>query len=88
MEGVSVTVEEVEEEAQFDSIGGIDKRPRCLYALTGFKVWLGSIFTDGKKLVSDGADNSIVVHDFSGEDDIAEGFQFEDDDLEDFLDFD
>mmetsp|Transcript_10536 Transcript_10536/g.13326 ORF Transcript_10536/g.13326 Transcript_10536/m.13326 type:complete len:574 (-) Transcript_10536:175-1896(-) len=89
VEGVSVTSgEDLEEEAQFDSIGGIDKRPRCLYALTGFKVWLGSIFTDGKKLVSDGADNSIVVHDFSGEDDNAEGFLFEDDDLEDFLDFD
>lgn len=88
-EGVAVPVgEEDEEEAQFDDISSIDKRPRCLYALTGFKVWLGSIFTDGKKLVSDGADNSIVVHDFSGEDDSAEGFLFEDDDLEDFLDFD
>jgi hypothetical protein len=77
-----------EEEAQFDDISGSDRRPRCLYALTGFKVWLGSIFTNNKKLVSDGADNSIVVHDFSGEDDNAEDFLFEDDDLEDFLDFD
>ena len=77
-----------EEEAQFDDIGGLDKRPRCLYALTGFKVWLGSIFTNQKKLVSDGADNAIVVHNFSGEDDNIEDFLFEDDDLEDFSDFD
>ena len=78
-----------EEEAQFDDVGGLDKRPQCLYALTGFKVWLGSIFTNNKKLVSDGADNAIVVHDFSGEDDNIEDFQFEDDDdLEDFLDLD
>jgi WD40 repeat protein len=76
-------------EAQCDDIGGLDKRPRCLYALTGFKVWLGSIFTNGKKMVSDGADNAIVVHNFSDEDDGIQDFLFEeDDDLEDFSDFD
>jgi hypothetical protein len=56
------------------------KRPKCLYALTGYKVWLGSIFTSTKKLVSDGADNTIVVHDFSGEDEENEiEFSFEED---------
>merc|ERR1712127_722330 len=45
-------------------------RPACMYALTGYKVWLGSILTDAKRLISDGADNTIVVHDFSGEDDL------------------
>ena len=39
--------------------------PTCLYALTGYKVWLGSIVTDGTRLLSDGADNTIVLHDFS-----------------------
>lgn len=41
--------------------------PKCLYGLAGYKVWLGSINTDadGSKLVSDGADNRLVVHDFS-----------------------
>ena len=29
------------------------------------QVWLGSICTDGQRLVSDGADNKIVIHDFS-----------------------
>lgn len=76
-----------EEEAYYDDVGGDDRRPRCLYALTGYKVWLGSIFTNGMKLVSDGADNTVVVHDFSGEEDSSEGFTFEDDDLED-LSFD
>lgn len=40
---------------------------RCLYGLGGFKVWLGSVATDGVRLVSDGKDNAIVVHDFSEE---------------------
>jgi hypothetical protein len=29
------------------------------------QVWLGSIDTDGQRLVSDGADNRLVLHDFS-----------------------
>eukprot|EP00980_Cylindrotheca_fusiformis_P024582 scaffold12116_cov125-Cylindrotheca_fusiformis.AAC.9 len=62
--------EEDEGEAQYDDLGGIDTRPRCLYAMTGYKVWLGSIFADNKKLVSDGADNTIIVHSFDGEEDV------------------
>ena len=73
-----------EEEAYYDDIGVLDKRPKCLYALTGYKAWLGSMFTNGKKLITDGSDNTIVSHDFSGEDDNSEGFMYEDDDLEDF----
>ena len=76
-----------DDEAFYDDVGGIDRRPRCLYALTGYKVWLGSIFTNGKKLVSDGADNTIVVHDFSGEDKNTEGYLFEDDDSEEGFSF-
>lgn len=72
-----------EEEAYYDNIGDVDRRPECLYAMTGYKVWLGSMFTNGEKLVTDGSDNTIVTHDFSGDDDSTEGFLFEDDDLED-----
>ena len=38
---------------------------RCLYGLVGYKVWLGSVVTDGTRLVSDGSDNVVIVHDFS-----------------------
>lgn len=43
--------------------------PRCLYGLGGYKVWLGSINTggDGLRILSDGADNTIIVHNFSAE---------------------
>jgi len=41
-----------------------NNNPKVLYALSGYKVWLGSIFANGSKLVSDGADNSIIVHSF------------------------
>jgi len=43
--------------------------PRCLYGLGGYKVWLGSVSTggDGLRLLSDGADNTIIVHNFSAE---------------------
>ena len=37
----------------------------CLYQFVGYKVWMGSLWTDGKRIVSDGADNTIVVHDFT-----------------------
>ena len=37
----------------------------CLYQFVGYKVWLGSLITDGDRLISDGADNTVVVHDFS-----------------------
>jgi len=63
-------VEEEENEAQYDDIGATDNRPRCLYAMTGYKVWLGSIFAGKTKLVSDGADNTIIVHSFDGEEDM------------------
>ncbi len=76
--------DEEEEEALYDDIGVEDRRPDCLYAMTGYKMWLGSIFADADKLVTDGSDNTIVTHDFSGDDDSTEGFSFEDDDLEDF----
>ena len=39
--------------------------PKCLYGLGGYKVWLGSVWSDGTRLVSDGRDNLVVVHDFS-----------------------
>ncbi len=83
--------EDDEDEAQFDDIGGLDRRPQSLYALMGYKVWLGSIFSNGKRLVSDGADNAIVVHDFSGEDSTVKDLLLEDDDdddLEDYSNFD
>jgi WD40 repeat protein len=75
---------EDESEAQYDDVGGNEHRPRCLYAMTGYKVWLGSIFADGKKLASDGADNTIIVHSFDGEEDVM--FR-EDDDEEGGLAF-
>jgi hypothetical protein len=31
---------------------------------------MGSLWTDGKRIISDGSDNTIIVHDFEkGEDD-------------------
>jgi len=68
---------EQEDSAEYDSERGKDRRPRCLYALTGYKAWLGSVFTNENKLVSDGADNTIVVHDFSGKNDDGQGFLYE-----------
>lgn len=62
--------EQDEGEAQYDDVGGNETRPRCMYAMTGYKVWLGSIFADSKKLASDGADNTIIVHSFDGEEDV------------------
>jgi WD40 repeat protein len=62
----STDEEDEEEEAQYDDVGSSESRPRCLYAMTGYKVWLGSIFANGKKLTSDGADNTIIVHSFDG----------------------
>lgn len=40
---------------------------KCMYALTGYKLWLGSACTDGKRLISDGGESSIIVRDFSRE---------------------
>jgi WD40 repeat protein len=41
-----------------------DSNNALLYQFRGYKVWLGSLWTDGRRLVSDGADNTIIVHDF------------------------
>jgi len=38
---------------------------KCLYALTGYKLWLGSICTDGHRLISDGGNENIIMRDFS-----------------------
>jgi len=34
------------------------------YLLGGFKAWLGSFWTDGERLISDGADNNISILEF------------------------
>lgn len=41
--------------------------PLPLYGLGGYKVWIGSVCVDdeGKRLVSDGMDDAVIVHDFS-----------------------
>jgi hypothetical protein len=46
---------------------GKQQAAKCIYALTGYKLWLGSICTDGHRIVSDGGENSIIVRDFSKE---------------------
>jgi WD40 repeat protein len=62
-----------------------NKRPRVLYALSGYKVWLGSIFANDRKLVSDGADNSIIVHSYDEDpEDVLRSREEDDDDAEDF----
>jgi WD40 repeat protein len=38
-----------------------------LYQFRGYKVWLGSLWTDGVRIVSDGSDNTVIMHDFSVE---------------------
>jgi len=43
-----------------------DERRQFLYQFVGYKVWLGSLWTDGTRVVTDGADNTVIVHDFSG----------------------
>ena len=57
--------------------GGLDGTMRIwdvvekesLYQFVGYKVWLGSLWTDGSRLISDGSDNSIIVHDFEKDSD-------------------
>jgi WD40 repeat protein len=52
--------------------GGLDGSMRIwdvqegasLYQFIGYKVWLGSVWTDGSRLVSDGSDNIVILHDF------------------------
>jgi WD40 repeat protein len=38
---------------------------KCMYQFAGYKVWLGSLWTDGVRLVTDGADNTVILHDFN-----------------------
>merc|ERR1711907_20461 len=40
------------------------KTPTVLYALSGYKKSLSSIFANERKLVSDGTGSSVVVHSF------------------------
>jgi WD40 repeat protein len=40
-------------------------KPEVLYNFVGYKVWLGSICNHGNCLLSDGSDNSIIIHDFT-----------------------
>jgi WD40 repeat protein len=42
-------------------------KAKCIYALTGYKLWLGCACTDGKRLISDGGDSSVIIRDFSRE---------------------
>mmetsp|Transcript_24175 Transcript_24175/g.34587 ORF Transcript_24175/g.34587 Transcript_24175/m.34587 type:complete len:560 (-) Transcript_24175:132-1811(-) len=41
--------------------------PWPLYGLGGYKAWIGSVCVDdeGKRLISDGMDDAVIVHDFS-----------------------
>jgi WD domain, G-beta repeat len=41
------------------------REKRLLYQFRGYKVWLGSLWTDGQRLCSDGSDNTIVLHKFT-----------------------
>lgn len=54
-------------EAEVGSEVGNIFQTKCMYALTGYKLWLGSACTDGKRLISDGGESSIIVRDFSKE---------------------
>ncbi len=71
-------------EAQYDDIQPNDSRPQCLYALSGYKVWLGSIYASSGKLISDGADNTIIVHSFENEEEVLFSEDDDDDDIEGF----
>lgn len=75
---------EIDLEAQYDDIQVNDSRPQCLYALSGYKVWLGSIFTNSRKLVSDGSDNTIIVHSFENEEEVLFSDDDDDDEMEGF----
>jgi hypothetical protein len=55
------------------------KIPKLLYGLSGYKVWLGSICVNGRKLVSDGVDNTIIVHSFDEDEEEISRSQQEDD---------
>ncbi|KAJ1622931.1 WD40-repeat-containing domain protein [Pavlovales sp. CCMP2436] len=46
-------------------VAPVEGSPKCLYGLLGYKVWLGSVATDDVRLIADGSDNCIIVHDFN-----------------------
>ena len=48
-----------------NTTGGENLNMTMIYQLMGYKVWLGSIWADGTRIISDGADNAIIAHDFS-----------------------
>ena len=76
---------EIDLEVQDDDVSQTnDSRPTCLYALSGYKVWLGSVFTNSRKLVSDGADNTIIVHSFENEEEVLFSEDDDEDELEGF----
>ena len=45
------------------------KKRTPYYHFAGYKVWGGSIWSDGRRLASDGVDNTVLVHDFASSDD-------------------
>ena len=68
-----------DEDSVTDATGTKLKMPKVLYALSGYKVWLGSVFANNRKLVSDGADNTVIVHSFDEDEDAILRSQQEDD---------
>lgn len=74
----------IELEAQYDDVQPNDSRPQCLYSLSGYKVWLGSICANSRRLITDGADNTIIVHSFENEDEVLFSEDDDDDDIEGF----
>ena len=58
-----------EYDAMQDEPPQVEIHPVILYQLAGYKIWLSSICVDekGLRLITDGADNTVVVHDFSGQ---------------------
>lgn len=72
IDGNSSDSDDVEFSNEYDAMQDeppqVDIHPVILYQLAGYKVWLSSICVDekGLRLITDGADNTVVVHDFSG----------------------
>jgi len=75
-----------EDSTELGGNGSNTKTPKVLYALSGYKVWLGSVFANNRKLVSDGADNTVIVHSFDEDEDAILRSQQEDDEDNDLGD--
>jgi WD40 repeat protein len=43
------------------------EKSKILYQFVGYKVWIGSLWSDGRRMISDGADNTVICHDYSGD---------------------